>query len=199
LSYSPRHAIVRAVRSLSAGAKLAVATVATGGLLATGAVLAINAGASTNGCVSGPLKGTCGTQADAQASPLYLASDAKAAVPGTAIVGIRPNNVRRVLDFDWFNPAGVPNNGKLAEYAPFGHRSGLCMAGHNVSGKVNLRPCNASYGTQVWQFSNGEWIDQNGAGSVLTLHFNGQAASVVTGPVATPSPRQQFTFVTATS
>ncbi|MBO0813620.1 MAG: hypothetical protein J2P30_00475 [Actinobacteria bacterium] len=210
MSYYPRHALVRAVRSLSTATKVAIATVATGGLLGAGAVAAISAGASTNGCVHGALAGSCGTQADAQTfpdgspHPLYLAVGGKVASvrAGSLIIGTRPDGTRRVLDFYWYNPAGVPDNGKLAEYAPFGHRSGLCMAGHNTTQKVNLRPCNASFANQVWQFdgATNEWIDGNGAGSVLTLHFSGQPATVVPGPVTSPSTRQQFpTFATSTS
>ncbi|MBO0813641.1 MAG: hypothetical protein J2P30_00580, partial [Actinobacteria bacterium] len=47
MSYYPRHALVRAVRSLSTATKVAIATVATGGLLGAGAVAAISASAAT--------------------------------------------------------------------------------------------------------------------------------------------------------
>jgi hypothetical protein len=201
MSHSPQHAIARAVRSLSTGAKLGIGALATGGLLAGGAVMAVGAGASTNACVTGSLAGSCGTQGDAQASPLYLTAGGTIASikAGSPIVGSGPDNVRQQLDFYWFHPAGASNpQVKAAEYAPKGHKSGLCMAGHDA-GNVNLRPC-ADFGTQFWLFSQtngnfGTWTDQSGTGKTLTAHASGAAVTVVPGPVA-PNKSQQFQFVT---
>lgn len=202
MSHTPQHAIARAVRSLSTGAKLGIGALATGGLLAGGAVLAVGAGASTNACVSGSLAGSCGTQGDHQGSPLYLTAGGTIASihAGSPIVGTRPDNVRQQLDFYWFHPSGASNpQAKAAEYAPLGHKSGLCMAGHDA-GNVNLRPC-GDFSTQFWlptDLGNGyfSWTDHSGNGKTLTLHGNGNAASVVPGPL-NPTYSQQFQFATS--
>lgn len=198
MSYSPRHAIAR----LSAATKAVIVIVASGGLLGAGAVAAISANASTNGCVSGAGKGYCGTQADGQENPQYLAVGGTVASihAGSPIIGTRPDNVRRQLDF-WFE--GL--HGDLIHYAPFGHKTALCISGHD-SGKVNLRPCNAAYPQQSWTatladtFNGVEYFTiTNGNGRVLTMHFAGQRVTANPGPVVVAGARDEFTFAEATS
>ena len=191
MHYSPRHAIAR----LSTATKLAIAIAATDGLLGTGVVAAMGAGASTNACNS---TGFCGTQADAQANPLYLGlpGPVSAIRAGTPVIGARPDARSRLFDF-WFN--GL--HGDLIHYAPYGHQSALCIAGH-ASDTVNLRPCNAAYPTQSWTATpsadpaHGDYFTiANGNGLVLTFRSNGQPVRVVPGPASTGVTRQEFKFV----
>lgn len=192
MKYHPARAAAGAVRSLSTGAKLAIGALATGGMLAGGVVLATGAGASTKACNS---TGYCGTQADAQANPMYLALQGPVADinAGTPVLGERPDLRSREFDFNF---TGL--HGDQIRYAPYGHVTHLCVAGHG-DGRVNLRPCNDAYAIQTWtanDLGNGYFTITNGAGLVLTLTTNGSPATVVNGSmVSQPTTRQQFKFV----
>jgi hypothetical protein len=118
-------------------AGIAAAAVVLGGLAFT-----VPAQASTSGCTGGVYSGYCGTQTDAESTPLSWDVFQQHAVSGNKIIGYGDSSSDKALDFFTFAFNG--GSSKIFEYAPGGVASNLCVSEPSQAAGLVLRPCSGS-------------------------------------------------------
>ena len=122
-------------------------------LLGALAVLAgaVPAGASTGGCTQGVYSGYCGTQVSAEATPLAWDVFRQHAAAGNKIIAYPNTNSDKATDFFWFAYKGGASD--IAEYAPAGVASNLCVTEPSKGAGLVLAVCT---GNANQQFTSAE-------------------------------------------
>jgi hypothetical protein len=111
-----------------------------------GAYAAIPAGASTSGCTQGVYEGYCGTQVSAEAVPLAWDVYRTIAKPGNKIIAYPDDAGDKATDFYWFAFDG--GSAKVAEYAPDGIASNLCVTVPSRGAGLVLETCTGNANQQ---------------------------------------------------
>jgi hypothetical protein len=128
----------------------------------------------TSSCATGVYTGYCGVQTNGNGRSLKVVADQDA--PGARLRGLPDTRPDRGFDFYWFAYDG--GGAKIAEYAPRGIASGLCMTETQDTREVILWQCTGAL-DQQWTFNGYGWA--NGlSGDVLTV---GGAPSHLVGGV----------------
>lgn len=174
-------------------ASLAMAAVTLGGLGTVG--LTGVASATTTGCTGGTYAGYCGTQTNAQNTPLSFDVYQQKAANFQPIIGYENSSGDPATDFFTFAYAG--GTSKIFEYAPDGVASNYCIT-VDTGGKLGLRPC----GGYTWQRftatatggANGQstWTNVQD-GLLITSHGN---VSQLTVHKSNSKVNQEWTFET---